>query len=276
MFITTPKMRLIIAIGFSSLCFGCAYVPSFDVPNDQYGQPTARTIVDRIKCEILDIVRRDRPDDVDTYHGLFLLNQDYDVEATLSLEVNDTGGLAPTVNSIVPFATAATSLVWGATGTLSGSRDQNFTENLHFNVRDLYNSWKDSKTDVICPPADTHLAGELGIRNIVALADSSPGLDEAQTLGPAKGAFGGSVQFLVTLGISAAGPTWTLTHFKGPGGLGSLSRVDTDKLTIAFAPKADAGPQKLATPRNQRAYEMLLQIQTNAINSQLLILLGPH
>jgi hypothetical protein len=264
----------------ASACCGCAYVPNYDVQSDRYGLPTVKTIVDRIRCELVDMVRSDRSDDVAANHRDFLLNQDYDVEATLSLEVNDTGGLAPSFSSIVPYS-AVTSLAVSATGTFSQSRDQNFTENLHFNLRELFKDWQASQKthgESICPAADTNLAGDLGLRNIVAMADSSSFLDEAQTLGPGKGAFGGSVQFLVTKSLTSAGPTWTLTHFKGPGGLASFSRVNTDKLTVAFAEHADAGPKKpgAATPRNQRAYELLLQIQTNSINSELLILSTPH
>ncbi len=259
---------------------GCAYVPNFDVPNGKYNEPTAYPIAERVVCEVVEIVEnRTTPT-----HAAFLWDGNYDVEASLSLDVNDTGGLAPSLSSIVPYSAAATSLVWGATATFSESRDQNFTENIRFNVREAFKNWADQhkraeKRGENLPPcpqkaADTNLSGDLGIKDIVALAASTPGLDTGQKLDVGKGAFGGSVQFLVTKSLTAAGPTWTLTHFKGPGGLGSLSRVNTDKLTIAFAQHVSTHAAK--QQRNQEAYELMIQIQTNSIAVLLSPLVTPH
>jgi hypothetical protein len=81
-------LRGVLIIFSFGLCGGCA-VPSFDVPRDDYGQPTVKTIVERIECEIRDMVRDDRPDDPASFNRLFLINSDYDVVVALSLEVND-------------------------------------------------------------------------------------------------------------------------------------------------------------------------------------------
>ena len=158
---------------------GCAYVPNFDVPNGKYNEPTAYPIAERVVCEVVEIVEnRTTPT-----HAAFLWDGNYDVEASLSLDVNDTGGLAPSLSSIVPYSAAATSLVWGATATFSKSRDQNFTENIRFNVREAFKNWADQhkraeKRGENLPPcpqkaADTNLSGDLGIKDIVALADST-------------------------------------------------------------------------------------------------------
>src|ERR1700694_2223065 len=113
---------------------GCA-VPFYDVPNDRYGQPTVKTIVERIQCEVRDMVRDDRPDDdPETFHRLFLLNGDYDLQIALSLEVNDSGGLAPSVSYLSPL-TAATSVTLGASASLSQARDHTFGENIQISVR---------------------------------------------------------------------------------------------------------------------------------------------
>jgi hypothetical protein len=104
------------------MCGGCA-VPHFDVPADSVGQPTVKTIVERIQCELRDMVRDDKGDDyVTSFHRLFLLNGDYDMEVVLSVEVNDTGGLTPNLGYTTPL-TAATSFLFNVNGTLSESRD---------------------------------------------------------------------------------------------------------------------------------------------------------
>jgi hypothetical protein len=261
------------------MCGGCT-VPRYDVPYSATGQPTAHTIVARLQCELRDMVRNDRPDDPITWHRDFLLNHDYQVEAAVSLEVNNTGGLAPTVSYMNPL-TAATSFAVGGTGTLSESRDHNFTENLQFSIRDIYNDWRSGADPHECPPADTELAGTLGLSDFVAMASVSPNLDQSANL-TAKGVFGGSITFLVTKSLSALGPTWTLVHFKGPGGLASLSQVNTDKITVAFAQGTNVGKPlaKVASrPSNPEAHLFLQQLLTGSISSQLTTIqnsLVPH
>ena len=106
------RFRRMLFVGAELITAGvagaCSYVPPFDVPQDQYGLPTARSIVDRVKCEIVAMVRDDVPEDQRYPHRLFLRNNDYDIEANLSLDVNDTGGLAPTVSAITPITAIMT------------------------------------------------------------------------------------------------------------------------------------------------------------------------
>jgi hypothetical protein len=258
-------------------CSGCA-VPHFDVPVDTAGQPTVATIVQRIQCELRDIVRDDPPNTGDAFHRNFLMDGDYDVAVSLSLEVNDTGGLAPTLSYMHPLSKVA-SFMFGGTATLSESRDHNFTENVQLSVRRIYTEWKKGINRHDCPPADTNLAGTLGIKEFVAMAALTPQLAEDRPpptptdKNPApKTAFGGSIQFLVTKSVTALGPTWSLVHFKGPGGLGSLSEVNTDKITLAFARGTNAGKPLEPHPLNPYAQLFLQQLLTSSINSQLLIL----
>ena len=95
--------------------------------------------------------------------------------------------------------------------------------------------------------------------------------------------FGGTIQFLVTKNVNAVGPTWSLVHFKGPGGFGGLSQVNTDKITLSFAKGPNIGKPLLLptlaqlkkgfspTPRstNWRAYFFLQQQLTGGIGTQL-------
>jgi hypothetical protein len=257
---------------------GCA-VPRFDVPTDSAGQPTVQSIVNRVQCELRDMVRDDMGDkDPASFHRLFLLNGDYDVEVSLSLDVNDTGGLSPSVAFMTPLS-ALTSLAVGASATVSESRDHNFTENMQFSLRTIYLEWKKDPSAHNCPAVDQSLSGTLGLKDFVAMADLSTNLDTTLTLKSGNGVFGGSVQFLVTKNMTAAGPTWSLQFFRGPGTLGSLSEVNTDKLTVAFAqgpnvgkPMPVVGQPISVNPRNPVAYQLLQQLLTSSINNQLNLL----
>jgi hypothetical protein len=248
------------------MCGGCA-VPRYDVPYDTGGQPTVKSIVDRIQCEIRDMVRNDRPDDPTTYNRLFLLNGDYDVQVSMSLEVNDTGGLSPSLTYMTPLS-AVNSFMFGASGTFSESRDHNFTENVQLSVRNIYDDWRSGNDLHDCPAADTNLSGTLGIRDFVAMAASSEGLDQTKGQSP----FGGTITFVVTKNVTAAGPTWTLVNFTGPGPLANFSEINTDKITFAFAQGENVGKKIAKRPLNLRAYAFLQQLLVSSINSQLTLL----
>jgi hypothetical protein len=259
------------------MCSACA-VPRYDVPYDKAGQPTVASIVARIQCEIRDMVRDDRPNDPVTFNRNFLLDGDYDVQVALSLEVNDSGGLTPSLSYITPLAAAATSLTVGGTGNLSASRDHNFTENIQLSTRKIFSDWKTGFDPHECPVvADTYLSGTLGISDMVAMANSTPELDETRKSD--GGVFGGSIQFVITKKITATGPTWVLVRFNNISALADLSEVNTDKVTFAFALGPNVGkPMRLAKSHNRYnpyAYQFLQQLLTSSINSQLTRLQGP-
>jgi hypothetical protein len=262
-------MRRFLGVFLGALaCSGCA-VPQFDVPTDSAGQPTVQTIVDRIQCEMRDMVRDDTSDPA-AFHRLFLLNGDYDVAIALSLEVNNTGGLAPSLSYIDPLS-KVTSFTLSGAGTLSESRDHNFTENIQLSFREIYTKWKYKVRSYNCPSAATNLAGTLGIKDFVAMAALTENLDTKQTLS-GKGVFGGSIQFLVTKSLTSFGPTWSLVYFKGPGGV-TASQVNTDKLTLAFAQGPNVGKPmgKIVEPNppNKNAYWFLQQLLNSSLISQL-------
>jgi hypothetical protein len=216
------------------------------------------------------MVRNDRPDHPDSFHRRFLLNGDYEVVIALSLEVNDSGGLAPSVSYVTPLA-AATSLTLGASAALSKARTHNFSENIQLSTREIFLDWKSGIKSYDCPIADTNLAGSLGLKDLVSMAASTPGLDE-ELKGGAKSVFGGTVQFVVTKSLSAAGPSWQLVRFKNIGALGSLSEVHTDKITLAFAPGSNKGKRLPGTGGlNPSGYQFVQQLILNSINSQLVI-----
>lgn len=238
---------------------GCAsFVPYFDIPVNEAGAPTVQSIIMRVTCELAGLL--------DENYGLrnALLISDIQVALQLNLTVNDTGGLAPSVSFINgPFA-------FGVGGTLSQSREQNYTEKLYYSLRELRQeidlARKDNLDLAACRPADTNLAGELGLKRTVELAFTSPHLDWTAKL--SDGAFGGYVKFVVTKNINA-GPTWTLTNFTGPGNnLGTLSEVNTDNLTFAFARGTKVGTPFRMSGRASADY-LIEQMNINQISTQL-------
>jgi hypothetical protein len=285
-------VRRCVVLGGALLYGGCG-VPSFDVPVDQNRQPTAKTIVQRLECEVRDLVRDDHLDDPDTINGPWLLNGDFDVQIALSLEVNDSGGLAPSVSflgNVNGFMHPSTYTL-GTTGALSEGRDHTFNENIQLSVRQIYMDWKSGAKLHDCPSPDTNLSGTLGIKHFVELAASTPDLVDPLPSSPSTtsaSVFGGSVQFVVTKNITSAGPTFALVHFKSISVLGSLSEINTDKVTLAFAHGPNIGkkmppitPLTLARVKangypangfNSAAYEFLQQQITSSITWQLIIL----
>jgi hypothetical protein len=247
------------------------------LPNDAYGQPTVKTIVERLQCEIRDMVRDDRPDDPATFNSLFLLNGDYDVQIALSLEVNDSGGLAPSVTYVAGLIGPST-VNLSASASISESRDHTFGENIQLSVRKIYLDWKSGRKAYDCPLADTNLAGTLGLKDLVALAGSTPELVDP-VKSPDAGVFGGTIQFVVTKNLTSAGPSFALVHFTNIAALGNLSEINTDKITLAFAHGPNVGkrmpPITLAAQHNSLnsiGYAFLQQLLTSSITSQIIVL----
>jgi hypothetical protein len=275
------KLGRLAALASGLLCAGCG-VPYFDVPYDQFNQPTAKTIVQRLQCEIRDMVRDDRPDDPATFNRAWLLNSDFDVQIALSLEVTDSGGLAPSLSHVANLAgfTHVSTVTLGLGGSVSEARTHNFSENIQLSVRKIFIDWKSGHKLHDCPEADTNLAGTLGIKDFVALAASTPELVEPKS----DKVFGGTVQFVVTKNLTSSGATFALVHFKSIAALANLSEINTDKITLSFAHGPNAGkPMPRITPVlrqagfvsnsfNSRAYNFLQQQITSSITSQLIIL----
>jgi hypothetical protein len=246
---------------------GCANIDRLDVPkNPTTGNPSVRSIVQRIKCELA-VMASD-----DYKYKAAMEAGDFIVAIQLSLTVNDDGSLAPSftyTNGLFSFNAGA---------KFEASREQNFTEQLIFSIKDI-------KTEMIlaqeasrklhrevdsfaCPIADTNLAGDLGLLESAEMALTSDGLNLGTKLSGSNGAFGGYVNFIVTKNLNAVGPTWTLKHFKGPGSLAGVSEINTDKLTFAFAERSATG----AVPRAAqiaRAEILLNNILTSQISTQI-------
>ncbi|WP_237479940.1 hypothetical protein [Lichenibacterium dinghuense] len=245
----------VVALCCSAFLSGCAeVVPHFDIPYDQdTGLPTVRSIDDKIACELGDILRI--PDYRRFLGGMV-------AAAQLTLTVNDTGGLTPSLTYLDQ------TFSFGVNATLSQSREQNYTETLYFDLDQLYNDLKSSPGN--CPPTvNTNLAGNLGLRETVAMAVQSTHLKNDKSISGTDGEFGGYVNFVVTKSLNGVGPTWALKHFKGPGGLAGVSEVNTDRIAFAFA---EAGAGKSSNDKIARVQENLRFIIYNQIAGQLTVI----
>lgn len=291
-------LRNAITIAPLVVCASCG-VPKYDVPYTTNGLPTVSSTIENIKCELTDLVReplQEGPGPVKNAFEQDLLNGDYDVQVTLELEVNDTGALTPSVTFMEPLAAAMTSFSLGGSATLSESRDHHFTDNFQLSMRQLYADAQETtrRAPNSCAQGGSNLARTLGIRDFVAMGfqtDRLPTpvqpktLQEEQASQKAGGsittateAFGGVITFVVTKNLSGFGPTWVTTRWKGPGGLVGLSKVNTDKLTLAFAEGPNAGQKLLPigtiAPNgpNLGAYSFTQQQINQSISTQLQML----
>jgi len=233
------KIALFAVVG----CLQACNTSSFDVDYNDEGEPTAYKIVNRINCELADLVRKN--DEGNYIHGYapYLISQDFDIELILSLDINNTGGLTPSLKYTNPFS-SATSFAFPGAATLQEGREDNFAKTITFPLSNIITKLKEDNKAFTCPAEATNLAGSQGINRIVELGLSIP--DDAQSVvvstpGKFDQRFGGSIQYIVTTSLSGVGPTWTLTNFTGPGGMLGLSRVSTNKLTIGFGSPESGG-----------------------------------
>ncbi|TPN88484.1 hypothetical protein FJ988_05400 [Mesorhizobium sp. CU3] len=239
----------------------CA-APDFDVPKNSHG-PTAFSIAQRITCELMNLVK-DHSDPKDNYiHKKELLSGNYKVAVTMTLDVEDTGELAPTL-----AYTQSALFGLDAGFKASQTRTQEFSEDLLFSFQQMHQQWRINPRFGDCPDHNTLLAGDLGLKTLVDLGFSTPNRDTSA--GQKDGEFGGYVNFEVVQNVNAFGPTWTLTHFKGPGGLATLGRTNTDKLTFGFAPQPDEShPPKTSAGKATNAKNQLEKVKLNSIDQLL-------
>ncbi len=224
MFKTKRTSLLLLAI--STALSSCA-VPQFDVPHDN-GVPTIKTIVDRIECELVSLIKNES-----SFKPALLIG-DYVTAMNLTLLVNDTGALTPNLR----FPTVGSNLSINAGLNYTNSRQHTFTRKLRYSFRELKAKLDRSQNEGgnygECKPTKSFdLEGELGLKEFAALQFSAPSTSNSSLT--EKGEFGGSITFTVTKNINSAGPTWVLSNFVGPGGLVRVQRRSENKIDISFA-----------------------------------------
>ncbi len=204
--------------------------------------PTVLELTNHIRCEIEQAPGFDK-----------LSKAGYVAQITLSLKVEDNGGLTPNLS----FMTGA-----GFKGTFNYAIDGNANIDMQqtYNTTYILDLGLMPQDGSDCPTPDKSkpegtakngiipsLSGSLGVGQIIAgglaeidqqkynLAYKPAGYFNFPSKSPN---FGSTVQFMLTLGFDT-GPVWTLVNFKGPSGSskGILNggHVTTDNLIIAFA-----------------------------------------
>lgn len=199
------------ALSATMIVSSCSTAPEMDeVDGTATHGPTVQNIVDRIQCEVSGAVH--------VYSKAFKGNH-WGVVATLTLQVDDSVGVNPTVSFIEP-----SEFSFGLGAGVTGSRQRIYTQTLTYKTDDLLAQEGPTSCE-----RRSRLAGDLKIQEVVRTAVGGPNGVAAST------AFGQTLQFVVVHNVSGVGPTWSLSHLKGPGGLLGASRTDTQKLVISFA-----------------------------------------
>ena len=261
-------LRFVGLISVSLTIAGCGSVPSFDNLNGRpiTASPKVADLVTHIQCEIWRIKQT----------GEFpkLSTQKYVAFAQLTVDVTNLEGTAPSLNFIHPYLAPMTNLTYGIGGQLTGTQHRNMTQSFSINLNDPQRDAEATCADQHKNKVGSQLAGDLGLEAIIR-----DGMDRSQDddfvfhqpIATTAGlnqtnlpVFGSTVDFTIVYGLSNVGPTWTLTHFKGPGGgsgggggggaagasggasggggsggaqgLLTLTRTNKDTLIISFAP----------------------------------------
>ena len=241
--------KTVLVFGVVGLCLGgCGNVPAPDYFVPARTEPAPGT-PDSTQVHVDDLVKHIECEFVNSAHMPKLLaNPDpkrqaevpiYVAQVTLTLKVEDNGGLSPSLSFIAP-----SSFAYGLNGNLNLNRQRTFTTSYFVNLNKLL---ADPAVTGRCNavghsmPTVPSLSGDLGIDGIVvaSLATRSHYRDyEKSDKSPSNyPSFGTTVQFLLTASLDT-GPSWSLTNFKGPGGSKGLVNggvIDTDTMLVAFA-----------------------------------------
>jgi hypothetical protein len=189
-------------------------------------------IIDKVVCE-LSLVNGEEKQALANYVAV----------AQVTIKVEDSGGLTPSLSIINPLPVAGTSNSVSAGGEVSRGRLRSFTQNFVVNPGLL------TSEDKCDENPGSSLTGDLGLREVV-----TAGLRATRRVGTNPGSlkaqdshFGSTIQFSSKIGLNG-GPGVARTNFKGYGGaagLANMSRTGTDVLTIAFAPITAKAPGPL-------------------------------
>jgi hypothetical protein len=247
------KFTISVAVGMmAALLSACNTVPALLPDPGSDSRLTVKDVVDHISCELwradqtwennhakADQARRDE-------------FSHYLVTILLTLQVDDSIDVTPSLSYTNVLPKPATSVVTTLNADLGGARRRTFTTTYVVDVSKL------DKTGS-CPsrPKEKpyNLGGNLGINEIVAdgleVRNEDPAIKQPVGDPTDKSAptFGSLVQFVVTRNLSGLGPVWTLKYFKGPAGAGGLingKRMDTDSVLFTFAPQYVANTAALA------------------------------
>ena len=239
--------RTVVAIFLLVILAGCAGLPSIDPPigskpsADGTG-PTVPQVITHIQCEIWDLMNDDKNAELEDFRI-----SAYVVTANLTLDVTNNQSFSPTINLISLQNPITTNVTTTIGGQLSGT--QHRSVNLAFSLLlDPSEKGKGAARDSTCASqakSEGGLQGTLGLKELVmagiksvdTFMFSSPTNNQAPKNANTIPTFGSTIDFTIVKSVGG-GPTWNLTHFKGPSGSSNLlnyMRTNKDTLTIAFA-----------------------------------------
>ncbi|HEY2707191.1 MAG TPA: hypothetical protein VGI95_03995 [Caulobacteraceae bacterium] len=235
--------------------------------------PDASQIVTHIQCELYDVMTpTNKEESIDNYR--LLREQGYVVAAQLTMDVSNNEGFTPALSFISPLVPAATNFTGSIAGQISAVQHKNFTQSFTIRLDPTEFEKRTDELDEYCGRdkwTSYGLRGDLGLANIIEAglyhsnrdqflfpippspsdAEIKAGMPsetlrllneikDAKAGATTEPVFGATIEFTLVYGVTAAGPTWTLVRFKGPGsgnsGLLNGTRTIKDTLVISFAP----------------------------------------
>ena len=254
--------RILLRLLIVAVVGGCSATPAIIHPlGSTPASPTVSDLITHIQCEIWTIKNEaNTVADTDAKAKLEKLTQyQYVASATLTV-VTKLEGTSPSLSFITPYLTPPNNMTKSIGGQYTGTQHRNITESFTMSI---YDDHSGATKCADYSKKGHYLYGDLqlgtviraGLRNVDAseFVFGRPGkLDKQKDSLTAAPVFGSTVDFTIVYGINNVGPTWTITHFKGPGGgsqgLLTLTRTEKDTLVISFAPACPAGTNCVEKP----------------------------
>ena len=214
--------------------------------------PPVGAVIRHIECEIAEAMNKVDDDDVKKF-----LKYDWVVYATLTIDEQQNEGLTPNLSFIHPLSAASTNFTAVANGEVTGQQHRNFSQSFALDLdpgsvaNTLQSGCKGNAED------KSGISGDLGIRQIIVegarhrdagdyqfpIVGDESNLTQQQKdaigsiTGELRPTFASTIDFTLVYGITGLGPTWSITHFAGPGNSGMLNwtRQSKDTLVLSFA-----------------------------------------
>lgn len=218
-------------IGVAIIVSGCVNAPplKLNAPIEGNDQGKVARTIDHIACELAEVKSKHSPR-FDNYAAV----------AQLTMKIESSAGVTPSLGFIKPLAVAGTSRSKSIGGEFSRGRMKTFSQNFILITDELILSGDcDNRGDPV-PLTDRLGLEEVVLAGLNAISDDAHGRKWANEKGKAAAApqFGSTIQFTTKMGANG-GPSIAKTRFKGYGGSNGLlnaSQTNTDILVIAFAP----------------------------------------
>ena len=256
-----------VTVLISSLC-SCGSLPEFYDSNSASTNspsgpaPTVSDVVLKVQCELLDAIYigqgkspQQRPEVLGalTDKDKDLLKQfaafKYQVSVSLTLDVTNVQGVAPSLSFIEPLHASGAKYTTGLSSNVNGTQHRQVSQFFSIDTSITTDS-APNETNKLETCKDKHqdrLKGDLKIMEAILSGMRQVKINDflfkpyianasaAEGLKVNPPGFGLTEDFTVVYGIGG-GPNWTLTRFAGPGSLFNFNRTVKDTLQMTFAP----------------------------------------